>query len=120
MMFVFDELLRNWESQKLKDLNSTITVNLFMLLPRNDSCQEDHVFFVHTVWTSLTHMVWVLCNVCVCVCVGKMKKHLGLFVTLQFKGLVVHRTYFVAVSLVYHELLSVKSCNCQRGWGCFS
>jgi hypothetical protein len=105
MMFVFDELLRNWESQKLKDLNSTITVNLFILLPRNDSCQEDHVFFVHTVWTSLTHMVWVLC-----MCVGKVKKDLGLFVTLQFKGLVVHRTsYFVAVGLVYHEVLSVKA-----------
>lgn len=62
-------------------------------------------FLVHTVWTSLTHMVWVLC-----MCVGKVKKHLGLFVTLQFKGLVVHRTsYFVAVGLVYHELLSVKA-----------
>jgi len=46
----------------------------------------------------------------VCVCVGKVKEHLGLFVTLQFKGLVVHRTsYFVAVGLVYHELLSVKA-----------
>lgn len=99
MMFVFDELLRNWESQKLKDLNSTVTVNLFILLPRNDSCQQDHVFFVNTVWTSLTHIVWVLC-MCVCACVGKVKKHLG-FVTLQFKGLVVHRiSYFVAVGLL--------------------
>jgi hypothetical protein len=77
MMFVFYELLRNWESQKLKDLNSTITVNLFILLPRNNSCQEDHVFFVHTVWTSLTHIVWVLC-MCVCLC-GESEKAFGVF-----------------------------------------
>jgi hypothetical protein len=49
-----------------------------------------------------------------------VKKHLGLFVTLQFKGLVVHRTYFVAVGLVYHELLSVKAAIAKRGWGGFS
>ncbi len=38
-----------------------------------------------------------------------MKKHLGLFVTLQLKGLVHRTSYFVAVGLVYHELLSVKA-----------
>ncbi len=77
------------------------------------------MFFLCTLFGHHLH-TWCGSSASVCACVGKVKKHLGLFVTLQFKGLVVHRTYFVAVGLVYHELLSVKAAIAKGDGGGFS